>query len=96
MWPALDRFCRRVRAFTRDHLAQLAPEELGAIVSIPGSPIEHSLRSWLWFIAEHEIHHKAQISVYLRQMGRTPPFYAMPLEPGERPDIGARQELGGF
>ena len=86
----------RVREQLRARLSDLAPAELGRIVTIPGSSLEHSLRSWLWFLIEHEIHHKAQIWVYLRLMGRTPPFYAMPLPPGERPDIQARQELGGF
>lgn len=93
---ALRRSFADVRAFTKDHLAAVDPVDLGQIVEIPGSPLRHTLRSWLWFLLEHEIHHKAQISMYLRQMGRTPPFYAMPLGPGERPDVQARQELGGF
>ena len=86
----------RVRAFTRQRLARLDAAALGAIVTIRGSPLEHTLRSWLWFVLEHEIHHKGQIWGYLRDMGKTPPFYAMPLPPGERPDVQARTELGGF
>ena len=93
---ALREVFARVREFTREHLARVGADDLGRVVNIPGSPLEHSLRSWLWFMVEHEIHHKAQISVYLRQMGRTAPFYAMPLPPGERPDIQVRQDLGGF
>ena len=58
--------------------------------------MELSLRSGLWFILEHELHHKGQIWLYLRLMGITPPFYAMPLPPGERPDVAAREALGGF
>lgn len=86
----------RVRAFTRQRLAGLDAAALGAFVMIPGSPLEHTLRSWLWFVLEHEIHHKGQIWGYLRDMGKTPPFYAMPLPPGERPDVQARAELGGY
>jgi uncharacterized damage-inducible protein DinB len=89
-------FFVRVRARTREHLARLDPARLGEVTTIPGSPLEHSLRSWLWFLVEHEMHHKAQVAGYLRLLGRVPPFYAMPLEPGARPDIEAREELGGF
>lgn len=34
------------------------------------------------FNLEHEIHHKAQLAVYVRQMGLVAPFYALrcPLE----------------
>lgn len=89
-------FFIEVRARTRGHLARLDEAGLGEIVQIPGSPLEHTLRSWLWFLVEHEMHHKAQVAVYLRVLGRVPPFYAMPLGTGERPDIQAREELGGF
>ena len=58
-------------------------------------PIQ-TLRWWLWLLVEHEVHHKAQIAVYLRQMGMTPPFFAVPLENGARPDIEARERLGGY
>ena len=92
----LKEFYRTVREFTRAELTKLDSGRLGGIVTIPDSPLEHSLRSWLWFLVEHEMHHKAQVSVYFRQMGRTPPFYAMVLEQGVRPDVVAREELGGF
>lgn len=85
-----------VRARTIQHLATLDPADLGHVVEISGSPLEHTLRSWLWFLIEHEMHHKAQIGMYLRQLGHTPPFYAMPLAAGERPDVQARESLGGF
>lgn len=54
------------------------------------------MRSWLWFVLEHELHHRGQIWAYLRAVGHTLPFYAVPLAPGERPDIRVREELGGF
>lgn len=92
----LRAFFARVREHTRSHLTGLGEADLGRIIHIPGSPLELTLRSWLWFVLEHEIHHKGQIWTYLRQMGITPPFYAMPLPQGERPDIQARADLGGF
>lgn len=89
-------FFADVRAFTLERLQEVDPDDLGRIVQIPDAPVEHTLRSWLWFILEHELHHRGQVWGYLRTMGLTPPFYAMPLPPGERPDVKAREELGGF
>ncbi|HZS08034.1 MAG TPA: DinB family protein [Blastocatellia bacterium] len=85
-----------VRAATLHHLSRLTDDGLNTPVRPPHASIEASLRSWLWFILEHEIHHKAQLSEYLRQMGHVPPFFAIALPLGERPDIQARAELGGF
>lgn len=84
------------RQDTLRRLDALDPAALGRVVDIPGSPLRHTLRSWLWFILEHELHHKGQIWTYLRMMGHTAPFYAMPLPLGERPDVQAREDLGGF
>mgnify|MGYP006200489735 CR=1 FL=1 len=92
----LRSYFARVRAYTRERIEALSEEDLGTIPPGPEQPVPWSLRSGLWFILEHELHHKGQIWLYLRTMGITPPFYAMPLPPGERPDIAAREELGGF
>lgn len=89
-------FFAEVRGRTLGWLAEVDVEALGRVVDIPDAPVEHTLRSWLWFILEHELHHRGQIWGYLRTMGRTPPFYALPLPPGTRPDIQARIDLGGF
>jgi uncharacterized damage-inducible protein DinB len=89
-------FFEGVRARTRVWLAAADPDALGEVVTVPGSPLEHTLRSWLWFVLEHELHHKGQVWGYLRDMGRTPPFYALPLPAGQRPDVQAREELGGY
>lgn len=88
-------FFERVRSFTLGRLDEVGPVDLGKVVETPDAP-DHTLRSWLWFILEHELHHRGQIWAYLRAMGRTPPFYAMPLPLGERPDVAAREALGGF
>jgi len=68
-----------------------------------GEPVDHgegrpiqTLRWWLWLLVEHEVHHKAQIAVYLRQMGKTPPYFAAALEGGARPDVEMREKFGGF
>jgi uncharacterized damage-inducible protein DinB len=53
-------------------------------------------RWWLWLLVQHEVHHKAQIAVYLRQLGKTPPYFAAALEGGARPDVEMREKLGGF
>lgn len=93
---ALRSYFAEVRARTLPWLAELSVPDLSRPVQIPDAPVQWSLRSWLWFILEHELHHKAQLAVYLRQMGRTAPFYALALPLGERPDFQARQDLGGF
>ncbi|HZD04099.1 MAG TPA: DinB family protein [Longimicrobiales bacterium] len=89
-------FFAGVRAFTLERIRTIEPGALGEVVDIPGSPEEQSLRSYLWFLLEHELHHRGQVWAYLRAMGRTPPFYARPLPSGERPDVEARESLGGF
>lgn len=93
---AMKAFLRDVRAYLLRHVSALSPEDLGRTVGVPDSGTEYTVRSWLWFTLEHELHHRGQIWAYLRAMGKTPPFYAAALPPGERPDIEAREALGGF
>lgn len=76
-----------VRRYTLSELEKLDAGRLDSIVSVPNIPVEWPLRSWLWYLVEHEIHHKAQLATYLRQIGLTPPFFAFALPPGVRPDI---------
>lgn len=77
----------QTRQRTLARLGQLEPGRLEAIVSVPGVPVQWPLRSWLWYMVEHEVHHKAQLALYLRQFDITPPFFAFVLPPGVRPDI---------
>lgn len=84
-----------VRELTLNAFSTLTPERLNAVVPVSGAPIEWSLRSWLWFVLEHELHHKAQLAEYIRQMGLVPPFFAFVLPGGQRPDIEIRTSLGG-
>jgi uncharacterized damage-inducible protein DinB len=85
-----------VRSRTMAHLQKTDVARLSDFCAVPTAPTPITLRSWLWFVLEHEIHHKAQVAVYLKQMGHVAPFYVMPLPLGTRPDIAAREELGGF
>jgi len=85
-----------VRANTRRYLDTLTPESLSEIRRPGHAPIDATIRTWLWFVVEHEIHHKAQLAEYLRAMGYVPPYFGMPLPLGTRPDIDARESLGGI
>lgn len=71
-----------------DNLKHLPLSRLEDIPRPPNVPVAWPLRGWLWFLLEHEIHHKAQIAVYLREIGIVPPFFAFVLPRGVRPDIG--------
>jgi uncharacterized damage-inducible protein DinB len=77
----------RSRAHTNASLDVLDPVRLDGQVTVPEVPVAWTLRSWLWYLVEHEIHHKAQLALYLRQVGVVPPFFALAFPPGVRPDI---------
>jgi|SRR6516162_6448677 uncharacterized damage-inducible protein DinB len=81
------------RASTLTDFDRLTDSELEDIMPVPNATVELPLRWWLWFVLEHEIHHKAQLALYLRELGRVPPFFAMVL--ADRPDIRIRAEWGG-
>lgn len=91
----LRRHFGEVRERMKAYLGSLTAADLDRELSVPHAPPGLPLRWWLWFILEHEIHHKAQLAVYLRQMGRVAPYFAFPFPPGERPDFAVRAELGG-
>jgi uncharacterized damage-inducible protein DinB len=76
-----------VRAYVLGQFGRLTAEQLDAVANVPGIPVSWPLRSWLWYLVEHEVHHKAQLALYLRQLGIVPPFFAYALPPGVRPDI---------
>lgn len=91
---------RRLMVDTRQKtlvaLDELDEERLDEGVVLADGDPAYTRRSLLWLLVEHEVHHKAQIAVYLREMGKTPPFFAAPLEGGARPDIEMREKFGGF
>ncbi|MBS1913677.1 MAG: DinB family protein [Bacteroidetes bacterium] len=74
------------RNVTLDAIASLAQSDLARATSVPGISVSRPLRSWLWYLVEHEIHHKAQISDRLTRIGVDVPFWAFALPPGMRPD----------
>jgi uncharacterized damage-inducible protein DinB len=75
------------RAGTLAGLDALDPSRLDEIVTVPDVPVRWTLRAWLWYVVEHEVHHKAQLALYLREIGIVPPFFALAFPPGVRPDI---------
>lgn len=83
----LRRKLEETRQLTLSMLDALDAAQLDKTVQVPNVPVGWPLRSWLWYMVEHEIHHKAQLAVYLRQVDITPPFFAFVLPPGVRPDI---------
>jgi len=86
-----------VRKVTLNFFSTLTGDQFTAIVPpMFGAPMEWSLRSWLWYVLEHEVHHKAQLAEYMRQMGIVPPFFAFVLPGGQRPAIEIRANLGGI
>ncbi len=78
---------RETRAYTLSALDRLDGARLDEQVSVPDIPVSWTLRAWLWFLVEHEVHHKAQLALYLREVGVVPPFFALAFPPGVRPDI---------
>lgn len=85
--PGLKQRLEESRAYLFTQLGGLDPKRLDEIVTVPNVPVEWPLRGWLWYLLEHELHHKAQLAVYLRQLGVVPPFFALAFPPGVRPDI---------
>jgi uncharacterized damage-inducible protein DinB len=85
-----------VRRATRIYLDSLSLAALSEVRRPGHAPIDATVRTWLWFILEHEIHHKAQLAEYLRAMGHVPPYFGIALPLGTRPDIAAREALGGI
>ena len=81
-----DKFAE-ARSFTLERLNHLDAKRLDLLVTVPGIPVPWPLRGWLWYVVEHEVHHKAQLALYLRELKITPPFFAAALPPGVRPDI---------
>jgi uncharacterized damage-inducible protein DinB len=84
---ALRRVLNETRAVTLDALDHLDPARLDERVQVPEVSVDWTLRGWLWYLVEHEVHHKAQLALYLRLVGVIPPFFALAFPPGVRPDV---------
>ncbi|MBI3666141.1 MAG: hypothetical protein HY236_07930 [Acidobacteria bacterium] len=46
----------------------------------------------MWYLVEHEVHHKAQLALHLPEISVTLPCFAFVLPPGVGPDI--RPDVG--
>ena len=84
---ALRQILNETRAATLTGLENMDAARLDEKVTVPDVPVDWTLRSWLWYLVEHEVHHKAQLALYLREIGVVPPFFALAFPPGIRPDI---------
>lgn len=84
---SLRQILTETRAVTLTGLENMDPARLDERVAVPDVPVDWTLRSWLWYLVEHEVHHKAQLALYLREIGVVPPFFALAFPPGVRPDI---------
>jgi hypothetical protein len=54
---------------------------------------------WLWYLVEHEVHHKSQLALSMRQVGIKSPFFAFvfpgPFRPdGDGPSLDLFQAIG--
>ncbi|MGE3467016.1 MAG: DinB family protein, partial [Pyrinomonadaceae bacterium] len=58
-----------VRARTISGVDMMTEIDLERVVEIPNNPTRYSVRHWLYYLLEHLVHHKAQLSVFLRQLG---------------------------
>jgi uncharacterized damage-inducible protein DinB len=76
------------RPFLTQHLEALDAARLDSIPQVPNVPIPWSLCMWLWYLVEHEVHHKSQLALYMRQVGIKPPFFAFVFPGAFRPDEG--------
>lgn len=74
------------RERTLERLYDLDRLKLTKVVEVPNIPVKWPLRSWLWYLVEHEVHHRSQISMYLREMGIRPNFWAYVFPHGFRID----------
>jgi uncharacterized damage-inducible protein DinB len=74
------------RSETLTWLDSLSPSSLDELRIVPWIPVKWTLRSWLWYIIEHEMHHKAQVAMYLHMCDVEAPFFAFVLPAGVRPD----------
>jgi uncharacterized damage-inducible protein DinB len=83
----IKNYINSAREKTLEFLGEMIVEDLNRVVKIPSNPTNYSIRHWLYYILEHKIHHKAQISVFLRQLGITPPFFAFAFPNNFRPDM---------
>ena len=78
-WDAILEEFEKVSADYRSFIAAASEEDLGAIVHFfvaPKTMGEMTRHDMIWFMLHDEIHHRGQLSVYLRMVGgKVPSIY---------------------
>ncbi len=74
------------RERTLERLYELDNHKMNRLVDVPNIPVQWPLRSWLWYVVEHEIHHRSQIAHCLRLLNIRPSFWGYVFPHGFRPD----------
>jgi uncharacterized damage-inducible protein DinB len=90
---AVIAFLERMDEETVELLSALPDEHLSEHCETPGGA---RLRVWKWLraMAEHEIHHRGQIYLYLSLLGvTTPPLFGLTAEEVEERSTGAAEDL---
>ncbi|MFN0206340.1 MAG: DinB family protein [Planctomycetota bacterium] len=75
--------------YVTERFASFPLDQINSKVAVPNIPAEYSYRWWFLYLVQHEIHHKAQIAIYLRELQIKPPFFAVAFPGDFRPDIRA-------
>jgi uncharacterized damage-inducible protein DinB len=60
-----------------EYLIKLTPAELGrkiSYVSVKGTPYENMVSDLITTVVNHSVHHRAQVSLLIRQAGKVPPM----------------------
>jgi uncharacterized damage-inducible protein DinB len=79
-YDAVFAYLHRMHAEAVDIIAGLTPADLQRRCVTPGGA-ELAVWKWLRSMAEHEIHHRGQIYVYLSMLGlESPPLYGLTSE----------------
>jgi len=87
-WDAVFAYLDRMHAEATAIFAGLTPERLAGRCTTPGGA-EIAAWKWLRSMAEHEIHHRGQIYLYLAMLGvPTPPLYGLTSEQVRERSLG--------
>ncbi|HKI05472.1 MAG TPA: DinB family protein [Thermoanaerobaculia bacterium] len=81
-------FYNRMRDESREIFSRLTPEDLQRKCETPAGS---SIKVWKWLraMAEHEIHHRGQLYLYLSILGvPTPPLYGLTSEEVREKSVG--------
>jgi len=73
-------FLEKCHLETLSIVARLNDKDMDSYCRSPGGiPVQKE--QWLWMLAEHEIHHRAELYIYLNILGKTtPPMYGLSSE----------------